>query len=183
MKIQPVKSVFYILSTILVFCQCRPQQEDKTVKFPGKPIVPTLLLNEHDSLLRDLKTISVHHDSTGRIAVELYDLLDHHFQEEEDYVLPPLGLLVSLSGDSLPENTTAILRMIDKLKAQSPHMSAEHQMIKLLVNDLRNTAKVEGHAEVEIFRNDLLKHAQMEEEILFPAALLIGEYLRIKTKD
>lgn len=182
MKNQPVKCIIYILPIVLVFYQCRPKQEDKTLQFPGKPIVPELLLNEHDTLLHDLKTISVHQDSTGRIAAELYDLLDHHFQEEENYVLPPLGLLTSLSGDSLPENTTAILRMIDKLKAQTPHMSAEHQMIKLLANDLLSTAKEEGHAEVENFYTDLLKHAQMEEKILFPTALLIGEYLRIKAK-
>lgn len=180
--ILPVKLSVYLLFTVFVLSQCRPKQEEKFVQFPGKPVVPHVLMEEHDSLLYDLNKLRMYKDSTGSVAERLYVLLDHHFQEEEDFVLPPLGLLVSMSKDSLPQNKTAILQMIDKLEEQAPHMNVEHQMIKLYLNDLHKEAQIDGHPEVERFRDKLVKHAQMEEAILFPTAILLGDYLRLKTK-
>ncbi len=40
--------------------------------------------------------------------------------------------------------------------------------------------RIEGKTEFSPFSSNLIHHAHAEEEILFPAAILIGEYLRLK---
>lgn len=41
--------------------------------------------------------VELFYSLTGRAAVKLSDLMQHHFKEEEDFVLPPLGLLPLLA--------------------------------------------------------------------------------------
>lgn len=104
----------------------------------------------------------------------------HHFKEEEDYVLPPLGLLPLITNGQLPEQTHEILLLTEKLKTQMSHLNVEHQLIKAYMDELMKAATKDNHPEVIEFEKELHIHANIEEEVLFPSAILIGEYLKIK---
>lgn len=71
--------------------------------------------------------------TSGWVAIKLNELLQHHFKEEENYVLPPLGLLPLLANEKLPENSNEVISLTEKLKSQLSHISAEHQMIKAFI--------------------------------------------------
>jgi len=42
-------------------------------------------------------------------------------------------------------------------------------------------ARQEGKPEYALFADKLMLHAQNEEEVLYPAAILVGEYLKLRS--
>lgn len=171
-----------LILLVLLTSQCRDKAVDYNyiTLFPGKPDVPSSIKNEHDSLLARLHVITTFKDSTGIVAVKLLELMEHHFTEEEDFVLPPLGLLPSLASGVMPEKSEEVIQLTEKLKSQLAHMSAEHQLIKANMDELLRAAGKESHPEIITFIRAVHKHATIEEEVYFPAAILAGEYLKIR---
>jgi hypothetical protein len=176
-----MKHFYYTLLLVLFICQCRHKAENTIIQFPGKPETPSSIKKEHEHLLEKIYKITLFHDSTGLAAVKLYDLMQHHFKEEEDFVLPPLGLLPLLTSGKLPEQSKEVIQLSEKLKSQLSHLSLEHQLIKAYMDELMQAAAKENHPEIIEFEQELQKHAKTEEEVFFPTAILIGEYLKLKT--
>ena len=93
---------------------------------------------------------------------------------------PPLGLLRLISeGKAVPEMGDA-LKMTEKLKADLPHMLEEHKSIVAALKVLTEASRKEKKMEYVQFADKLILHAQNEEEILYPTALLIGEYVKLR---
>lgn len=100
--------------------------------------------------------------------------------KEEEYALPPLGLLPILAeGKILPEVEVAVA-MTDRLKADLSHMLLEHKQVVIDLKALTEAANLEGREDVTHFAKKLMLHARTEEEVLYPASILIGEYLKLK---
>lgn len=171
---------FYFLLLVLFIGQCRYKQEDPVIHFPGKPEVPSSIKKEHEHLLDQIHGITLFQDSAGLAAIKLNDLMQHHFREEEDFVLPPLGILTLLASGKTPEQSNEIIRLTDKLASQLTHVSVEHQLIKAYVDELKQADTNGSHPEIIEFEKQLYKHAKLEEEVFFPAAILIGEFLKLK---
>ena len=72
------------------------------------------------------------------------------------------------------------IEMTDRLKADLSHMLVEHKQIVIALKALTEAANLEGKEEVSRFSEKLILHAQTEEEVLYPASTLIGEYLKLK---
>lgn len=176
-----MKNFRYLLLFVLFISQCRPKEENTVTEFPGKPVIPSSIKKEHKSLLEQLHKITLFQDSTGHVALKLYDLIQHHFKEEEDYVLPPLGLLPSLASGKIPAQSKEVRLLTEKLKSQLTHINVEHQLIKAFTGELLLAAAKDQHPEIIEFESELSKHADTEEEVFFPAAILIGEYLNLKS--
>jgi hypothetical protein len=104
----------------------------------------------------------------------------HYFQEEEDYVLPPLQTLPSLGSEIIPAHGAEIIRLTEKLRSQLSHMNTEHQMIKAHVKELKLAALMTTTRMSALLEERIHKHASAEEEVYFPAAILVGEYLKQK---
>jgi hypothetical protein len=120
-----MKPYAYILYFVLMWTECRPKPELPLPPFPGKPVVPASIKKEHEHLLGQMHQFSLYPDSTGHSAKKLEELMVHHFKEEEDYVLPPLGLLPLITNGQLPEQTHEILLLTEKLKSQMTHLSVD----------------------------------------------------------
>ncbi len=106
--------------------------------------------------------------------------MQHHFKEEENFVLPPLGLLPLLTSAKLPEQNKAVIQLCEKLKSQLTHLNVEHKLIKAYMEELMLAAAKDDHFEIIAFEQELQRHAKTEEEVFFPTAILIGEYLKLK---
>jgi iron-sulfur cluster repair protein YtfE (RIC family) len=85
---------------------------------------------------------------------------------------------MQLAAGTLPFDATALLKMTDALKRELPQMLAEHTHIRAAVRALREAARAEGAAKYERLAEQLALHAQTEEEVLYPAAVLVGELIR-----
>lgn len=175
-----MKNIFYAI-LIIFFSQCKPKVDDTITQFPGKPEVPLSIKKSHVSLLNQINKMSLYEDSSGRVALKIEEFMQHHFNEEEDFILPTLGLLPLLANGQLPEQSKDIVHLSEKAKSQMNHMSAEHQLIKEYIKELKLASDNDKLPEIIKFENDVLEHALSEEEVFFPTAILIGEYLKLKT--
>ena len=176
-----MKNLFY-LSLLFFTLQCSPKTDQTITQFKGKPEVPSSLKKTHSELLQQLHQFTLIKDSSVKVALKLEELMLHHFLEEEDYILPTLGLLPSLAKGQLPESPTEIIMLSEKAKSQMDHMSAEHQLIKAYIEELKQASKEENQPAIIAFEKEVSKHAISEEEVYFPAAIMVGEYLKLKSE-
>lgn len=73
-----------------------------------------------------------------------------------------------------------IVAMTGKLKQDLPNMLEEHKQIVKELDKLIEVAKKENKTEIVFFAEKLKLHAKNEEEVLYPAAILVGEYLKLR---
>ncbi len=85
-----------------------------------------------------------------------------------------------LAEGGTPSDTPAVIVMTDRLKKDLAHMLHEHKAIVTELHKLMEAAKLEKRPEYVHFAEKLKLHAQTEEEVLYPTAILIGEYLILK---
>ena len=141
--------------------------------------IPQPLTVEHHELHEELLTGTKEAGEVGEAARAVADLLHPHFVKEEEYALPLLGLLIPVSkGDAVPHAKEAVA-MAGKLKADLPHMLEEHRRIVAALDALKIAANSAGKPEYVHFAEKLTLHAQTEEQVLYPAAILVGEYLKL----
>ena len=72
--------------------------------------------------------------------------------------------------------------MTDALRAELPRMLEEHKAISAATIRLRDAARAGHNAAVERLADQLLLHARSEEELFYPAAILVGDVVRSRTK-
>lgn len=142
--------------------------------------IPAAMKAEHEKLHADLLTLTKAPGRTGEAATRVAAVLHDHFVKEEELALPPLGLLAPLAaGHATPEMQHVIV-LTDRLKAALPQMINEHKAIVRELDELGRAAKAEHNAAATRFVEELTLHAQTEEQVLYPAAVLVGEYLKLK---
>ncbi len=147
-----------------------------------KMAIPSSITEEHQHLHRELVAITKMEGDVGKAGREVAAKLHEHFEAEEAYALPPLGLLVPLSKGTVTEDMRSALAMTEKLRENLPKMLKEHEEIVAALKKLKAAAQAAGKPEVERFVEKLMLHAKNEEEVLYPAALLVGELLKLKLK-
>jgi len=140
--------------------------------------VPQALKAEHGELHAELVRATEAGGRTGEEAREVARLMHPHFADEEAFALPPLGLLAELSAGNVEDRMAEVLDMTDRLEAELPRMLAEHRTIVAALRRLADAAKAEDKPEYVRFAEKLIAHARAEEEVSYPAALLVGRYLK-----
>ena len=142
--------------------------------------IPKTTEKEHEELHAELRKAMVAGDATGRTAKKLASVVHPHFVKEEDFALPPLGLLPSLSKGKVTSEMKDVLPMTDKLKTDLNQLLKEHEEIVAVLEELVTASRKERKLKYVRFADRLTLHAQTEEEVYYPAAILIGEYLKLK---
>ena len=142
--------------------------------------IPRPLQLEHDELHATLANATKAGGKIGDAAKAVAQLLHPHFVKEEEYALPPLGLLPLLAAGQVTPEMRNVLTMTDRLREELPHMLQEHQAIVAALKMLADIAEQEQQREYAHFAEKLVLHAQTEEDVLYPTAILIGEYLKLK---
>lgn len=143
--------------------------------------IPEAMRLEHMEIHDGLVSATKVPGQVGEAARKLAAVLDPHFVREEQIALPPLGLLAPLSRGEFTPEMREVLPMTDALHAELPHMLAEHKAIHTATVRLGEAAKAAGDATVERLAEMLKVHAQTEEEVFYPAALLVGDVVRARS--
>ena len=140
--------------------------------------IPTPLQQEHAQLHEQLRQATRAGGEVGELAKTLAGLMHPHFVKEDRIALPPLGLLRALArGDATPE-MAGVLELTDQLEVELPAMLAEHRIIVEALQRLRDAAQRAGRGEIVEFSQQLMQHARTEEEVMYPAAILVGHVVR-----
>lgn len=146
-------------------------------------VIPRPLKVEHEELHEELRKATKEAGALGEAAREVAKLMHPHFVKEEEYALPPLGLLPLLTKGPVTREMTAVLKMTDRLQAELPEMLAEHKSIVAALTKLSDTARREKKLEYVAFAEKLILHAQTEEDVSYPTAILIGQYVKSKLAE
>jgi hemerythrin superfamily protein len=142
--------------------------------------IPKPLKEEHEELHAELVKATQVKGKIGEAAQAVAKVLHPHFVKEEEYALPPLCLLPHLAAGKITPEMAGVFRMTDTLKSVLPQLLKEHQAIMDALKVMAETAKKEKKPEYAQFAEKLMLHARTEEEVLYPATILIGEYLKKK---
>jgi len=137
--------------------------------------IPEPIKIEHDHLHAQLKQATQAGGETGRAAQQVQQTLSGHFEEENELVMPLLGLLEPLAKGEVTEAMRPAIAISKQVERKLPTFLAEHREIHEAVNALEAAAKDEGKAQVAAFARRLRLHAQNEEVVLYPAAIVIGQ--------
>lgn len=138
---------------------------------------PKSLREEHEELRQFVARLAREGGAIAEPARRLLRVLDVHFQKEENFAAPPLGLLPRLARGDVGPGMADALAHSDWLRRNIDVMCAEHEMIAGALEEL---LKADARPELVSFAESLLNHARMEEEVLYPAAIVAGEYLKLR---
>jgi hypothetical protein len=78
---------------------------------------------------------------------------------------------------------TDVLPMTEALRRELPRMLQEHQAMAAAARRLEAAAHEERNAAAEELARRLQAHARTEEELLYPAAVLVGDLVRAHAGD
>lgn len=117
---------------------------------------PSSIKAEHKELHADLARVVASGGKTGAIAKEVENFLHPHFINEEEFAMPPLGLLASVSAGKMPSDADAAIKMTERLKTEMSAILVEHQKIGAVLQRLRTAAKEEGKLGAARFADHLL---------------------------
>lgn len=142
--------------------------------------IPGSLKAEHEELHEELVRATKAGGKTGEAAQAVAKVLHPHFVKEEQLAMPPLGLLGALAAGRMPQDASNVVELTDHLKRELPAMLKEHANIVVALDALANAARQENKQAAQQFAETLKQHAKTEEEVLYPAAILVGEYIKLK---
>lgn len=142
---------------------------------------PQSIATEHGDLHETLARATTEPGELGAAARKLEAALAPHFQREEEIAAPPLGLLPKLAHGPATAQMREVLPMTDALERELPRMLREHQAIREAATAFRAAAVKAGREDYVRFSDALAAHARQEEEILYPAAIVVGRYVKATT--
>lgn len=142
--------------------------------------IPSSIKDEHSHLHEMLGKAAAEKGALGESARHLIDVLHPHFLREEEIASPPLGLLLPLSQGKTVAGSEKILEKTRTLEKEMPQMLADHVGIQNAADQFQKEAEKSGHKDYVEFSMKLKQHVQQEEQILYPAAILVGKYLEKK---
>lgn len=143
---------------------------------------PSAPAKEHGELHAELSAATKRPGAVGEAARTVARLLHPHFVKEEEFALPPLGLLRVLASGQPTQDMLPITGMMDRLKAEMPAMLAEHRAIVAALKELEKAGLAQQDEQAVRLAGKIISHAEAEEEVMYPAAILVGEYIKAKLR-
>jgi hypothetical protein len=178
--------ILLALVTVLLLAGCGGASEHpKDPRTPpvaaaSKVEIPESIRIEHEQIHGALVAATEAPGRAGEAARELASVLHPHFVREEEIALPPLALLAPLARGEFTPEMLSVLPLTDALRAEMPEMLRQHGEIAAAARRLEQTAQEEGNHEIELVAKKLQLHARSEEEVFYPAAILVGELVRVR---
>ena len=143
-----------------------------------KPKIPQSILSGHENLCSELKDIIAAGGNIGEKAQMLDNVTSPHFEKEEKYAFPPLGFLLALSEGNWEIDATEAIKMAETLQEKLSELKIEHQNISRSLHELKIVAEAEDNPSAKLFVKDLQLHIEIEDQVLYPATILVGNYLK-----
>ena len=147
----------------------------------GHASIPSSIRDEHHEVLEALERAAKLSGRTGVAARALVAVLQPHFVREEQIALPPLSMLAPLARAERAPVPSWLLPMTDSLRQELPQMLREHVAIRAATQRLAEAARAEGQTAAARLAEKLALHARSEEEVLYPAAILVGDLVRARS--
>ncbi|MGE5781292.1 MAG: hemerythrin domain-containing protein [Nitrososphaerales archaeon] len=145
------------------------------------PVKPASLEEEHKEIHEKLEKIVSSSGDTANMAKQVQSIMQPHFEKEEQLSIPVLGALQPYVNGTLTEETrNQVIKISQQFKQEYPSMLEEHKQIVAVLDNLENIAMKENRQDVISFIAELKSHAMNEEQVTYPATIVVGELLELK---
>lgn len=136
---------------------------------------------EHKEIHEKLESLISSTGNTAAVAKEVQSVLQPHFEEEEKLSITVLGAFQSYVNGTLTEEARdQAIQLSQQFKQKYPTMLEEHKQIVSALSKLESTAISENRQDALSLISELRNHAMNEEQVTYPATIVIGELLELK---
>lgn len=154
----------------------RENQSDQPQEFK----IPEPLRIDQNDLCAALERAILSGGKTGKAARKLLKVLQPHLLKEEEDLLQILGLLVPLAQGKITAEMRSVPLKAEHLKSRMFEIMREHIAIIEASRKVAHAAGAEGKLRLVAFTEHLMLRAWTDEVVFYPAAILIGEYLKLR---
>jgi hypothetical protein len=140
---------------------------------------PLALRLDHKSLRDALNRALEDKAGVGDAARAIDSLLSSHLKHEEALAFKPLGLLRGVARDASSADVASAIAMTVKIEKDLPLLLEEHRAIQQASKRLADVARRERKPAFVDLADRLWLHTRIAEEVLYPAAILLGEHLTV----
>lgn len=166
--------------TLIIACSGATAQELRAPTGQGKLEVPLALRIEHNQIREELARARQDGGAVGDAARTLDRIWTSHLTHTEAFVLPPLGVLRALTrGEAIPDAPQA-LAMATQFERDLPSLLEAHRALYDETKRFMDTANRERKPAFMDFARRLGLHLRLEEEVLYPSVLLVGQQLKAR---
>ena len=146
----------------------------------GKLSVPDALLRGHDEARAEFVRATMEGGRIAQAGKRVAQLCLPHFEHEERSVFPVLALLPHLERGNVQPEMMDVLPLISDFSARHDALNDHHQSILAAIEELLQAAHKEKNREFAEFAYTMRVHEKVEDEVIYPAVVLIGKYLQEK---
>jgi hypothetical protein len=136
------------------------------------------LKQDHDELRAELAKATMEFGELGEVAKQVAKLCLPHFEIEEQVVFPLFSIVGDVTDGNVLAGIDAIHDLVNRFNEQREDLGKQHHAMIRAIESLWQIACEEGNEAVISLVHDLKSHEAMEEEVLYPAVLLIIKYAR-----
>jgi len=140
--------------------------------------IPEVMGEEHEELHSELRKATKISGPVGKAAKHVAEILHPHFERENELALPVIGIARELAEDRTIPDFIKALELSEKFKTEYQKMLHEHKEIVEALAELEKAAKRARKPATIAFTKRLRMHAKMEEELTYPAVLMVGKLLK-----
>lgn len=139
--------------------------------------IPEAMRLAHDEIraefVRAMSVPGLIGGAAGRVA----ELCLPHFEREEEAAYPVFGMLREFASGEVRPQWASVLLLVSEFKQSHDSLDEAHQLISPAIHDLLLAAYKEDNREMVEFSYNLRAHERMEDQVIFPTVLLIGNYV------
>lgn len=140
--------------------------------------VPRALRSSHDEARAELARAMMEGGPIAKAATRVAEFCLPHFEHEEKSVFPVLALLPYVTARDRRPRMMEVITLISDFGAQRHRLDDHHQLILAAIEVLLQAAQRQNSREFAEFAYNLRVHERIEEEVIFPTVILIGNYLQ-----
>ena len=140
----------------------------------GKLEIPEALTLEHEELQARLNRVAARPGRVGQAAKGVARLCRAHFAKEEVNIFRAFGLLHALASDRVRPEMAAEAQVVVEFSAQQNGSGDHHRLINAALEKLLQEARDHKDNEIIELAARLRDHEKIEDEVTYPAVLLIA---------
>lgn len=141
------------------------------------PAIPKSIKTVHEHLHSELMRVSHAPGEVGNAAKVVLRLLQGHFEREDAQVLPLLGLLPEFAAGSASIDLASVRALARNAREEVRQLVEEHGFVAAGLEDLVRAARAGDQTEAADVSYAVMSHLRLEEEVLYPAALLAAAHV------
>jgi hypothetical protein len=143
--------------------------------------IPEAMREEHEELHDELQKAIKMPGTVGKAAKRVAEVLHPHFERENELALPVIGVARELAEGRTSPDFPRALELYEKFSVEYERMLQEHVEIVKALGELEKVAKKANKTSVVDFVRKLKMHAKTEEDLTYPAVLMVGKLLKQAT--